>query len=347
MAVALIAAGVGLAAAVGCRSPRGSDAHRPGPATQGADQRPAPPTPEGVVRIATYNTALSGDSPDAMVDALANPESTQPQRIASVLRIVRPDIVLLQEFDHRPSSGAPALFRRHFLSEPKDGRDALSYAHSLYPEVNTGVASGHDLDGNGRTVTTPQSRGYAGDALGWGKYPGHYGMLVLSRHPIASEDVRSFRSFEWRRMPNNSMPEGFYTEAERAMLPLSSKTHLDVPIVIDGRRLHLLISHPTPPAFDGPADRNGRRNRDEIRFWADYLGGTTSERGGYMVDEEGRRGGLDRTAPFVLLGDLNADPNDSADRARGAIRTLLSHERVADPRPAGPGGRHAAQRQGG
>ena len=28
---------------------------------------------------------------------------------------------------------------------------------------------------------------------------------------------------------------------------------------------------PTPPAFDGEEDRNGRRNHDEIRFWVDYV----------------------------------------------------------------------------
>ena len=41
-------------------------------------------------------------------------------------------------------------------------------------------------------------------------------------------------------------------------------------------------SHPTPPAFDGPEDRNGRRNHDEIRLWNDYL---TPGAGGYMRDD--------------------------------------------------------------
>ena len=55
------------------------------------------------------------------------------------------------------------------------------------------------------------------------------------------------------------------------MLPLSSKSHWDVPVRIGNVTLHLLASHPTPPAFDGAEDRNGRRNHDEIRFWSDYL----------------------------------------------------------------------------
>ena len=44
--------------------------------------------------------------------------------------------------------------------------------------------------------------------------------------------------------------------------------------------VHFLVSHPTPPVFDGPEDRNGPRNYDEIRFWADYSPRT----GGYIYD---------------------------------------------------------------
>ena len=63
----------------------------------------------------------------------------------------------------------------------------------------------------------------------------------------------------------------WYSPDELAVLPLSSKSHWDVPVRIGSTTLHLLASHPTPPAFDGPEDRNGRRNHDEIRFWSDYL----------------------------------------------------------------------------
>ena len=40
---------------------------------------------------------------------------------------------------------------------------------------------------------------------------------------------------------------------------------------IGTKTVHVLASHPTPPSFDGGEDRNGRRNHDEIRFWADYV----------------------------------------------------------------------------
>ncbi len=55
------------------------------------------------------------------------------------------------------------------------------------------------------------------------------------------------------------------------MLRLSSKSHWDIPLQIGGAIVHVLTAHPTPPVFDGPEDRNGCRNHDEIRLWSDYI----------------------------------------------------------------------------
>ena len=52
-----------------------------------------------------------------------------------------------------------------------------------------------------------------------------------------------------------------------------------------GKTVHFLVSHPTPPVFDGPEDRNGTRNFDEIRFWADYV---IPSRSGYIYDDNGQ-----------------------------------------------------------
>ena len=64
-----------------------------------------------------------------------------------------------------------------------------------------------------------------------------------------------------------------------------------MPIVIGRKTVHFLVSHPTPPVFDGPEDRNGTRNHDEIRFWADYI--RRGRRSRYTYDDAGRRGGLE------------------------------------------------------
>ena len=140
----------------------------------------------------------------------------------------------------------------------------LEYGYSFLAESNTGIPSGFDFDHDGRI-------GGGGDALGFGEFPGQYAMVVLSRFPIDTKRVRTFRKFLWRDMPGALLPRSWYSPAQLAVLPLSSKSHWDVPVRIGRVTLHLLASHPTPPAFDGAEDRNGRRNHDEIRFWNDYL----------------------------------------------------------------------------
>jgi hypothetical protein len=53
-------------------------------------------------------------------------------------------------------------------------------------------------------------------------------------------------------MPGALIPPGWFTPAELAAVRLSSKSHWDLPIEIGRRTVHFLVSHPTPPTFDGP-----------------------------------------------------------------------------------------------
>jgi hypothetical protein len=107
--------------------------------------------------------------------------------------------------------------------------------------------------------------------------------------------------------------------------------------------VHFLVSHPTPPTFDGAEDRNGTRNHDEIRFWADYI---QPSRSSYIYDDKGRYGGLRPGSPFVIAGDQNSDPVDG-DSVPGAIQQLLDNPRIIDPLPSSAGASEAAVLQGG
>ncbi len=126
------------------------------------------------------------------------------------------------------------------------------------------------------------------------------------------------------------------------MLPLSSKSHWDVPIDVGGRTIHLLAAHPTPPVFDGPEDRNGTRNADEIGFWAYYVAGTDTS---WIVDDAGVSGGLAADAEFVIVGDLNSDPVDG-DSVAGATQQVLQLNGIQDPAPTSGGAVEAAGAQG-
>ena len=228
------------------------------------------------IRVATYNTSLYRDAAGGLVRDLETGSNDQARRIAEVIQRVRPDVLLVNEFDYDADGRAAELFQEKYLAVSQNGLDPIRYLHRFTAPVNTGKPSGMDLDNNGST-TDPQ------DAFGYGRHEGQFGMLVLSRFPIEKEFIRTFQTFLWRDMPGALLPvdpstgEPYYSDAEVALLRLSSKSFWDVPIKVPASggglpwQLHLLGSHPTPPVFDGPEDKNGRRNHDEVRMLADYV----------------------------------------------------------------------------
>ncbi len=318
---------------------------------QGADPvmgiGPPPPAP-GCVRVATFNVALNRKEDGQLVrDLKAGDE--QAKRIAVIVQLVAPDILLANEVDYCGGEAAKLLQEQFFL-KPQSSvlkTPASSLVHLFMAPVNTGVPSGLDLNLNGRDTDNDDNWGY-------GAFPGQYGMAVYSRFPISEKDVRTFQMFRWSQMPNAKRPKlvdkgtgeekFFHSEDVWGKLRLSSKSHWDVPIQINGTTLHILASHPTPPVFDGLEDRNGCRNHDEIRFLRDYVNGM--EDGNYIVDDQGKSGPLSTDARFVILGDLNSDPKDGSGISQG-ILDLLSSPRVNSKFvPASEGAVEASTLQG-
>ena len=298
-----------------------------------------------LVRVATFNSSLNRASQGALLRDLSTPGNVQAGTVAEIIQRVRPDILLLQEFDYDAAGASLAAFQANYLGRPQNGQQPIHYEYTFFTESNTGIPSGHDFDNNGAV-------GGGGDALGFGEFPGQYAMVLLSRYPIDAKQARTFRKFLWRDMPGALLPDDpktpaardWYSADELAVLPLSSKSHWDVPVKVGRRSIHLLISHPTPPAFDGAEDRNGLRNHDEIRFWSDYL---STGKGGYIRDDRGHRGGFAKKHPFVIMGDLNSDPVDGGS-LHDAIVTLIANPRIDASRvPASAGGAEAAALQGG
>ena len=289
------------------------------------------------LRVATFNVALNRPKAGDLLAELRGGDSAQARAVAAIIQRTRPDVLLLNEFDWDDKGEALACFVQTYLGRGQHGEVPIEYPHQFAASVNTGVPTGLDLDRDG-TTDGP------GDAFGFGTFAGQYGMAVLSRLPIARAQVRTFQKLLWRDMPDARCPEDWYSDEAKAVLRLSSKSHWDVPLAFGDATLHLLASHPTPPVFDGPEDRNGRRNADEIRFWADYV---TPFRGGYIRDDQGRRGGLGLLERFVIVGDYNADPLDG-DSVAAAIDQLLANWLVDDcAPPTSAGGPEAALLQGG
>ncbi|MAT73394.1 MAG: endonuclease [Planctomycetaceae bacterium] len=323
-----------------------------------------PARADQTLRIATFNVSLYGSRAGEIAQRLQTGDDQQARCLAEIIQRVRPDVLLVNELDYDADGATLDGFCKNYLAvaqhasgAPAGPADPIEYPHRYVAPSNTGQPSGFDLNRDGQVGGPAGSDAYAGDCWGYGRYPGQYGMAVLSRYPIDEAAVRTFRQFRWVDLPGAHLPDDpatdaggdWYPAAALKQFPLSSKSHWDVPIRVGGRTIHLLGSHPTPPTYDGPEDRNGLRNRDEIGFWVEYVGGHSSSGNGSdspIVDDAGRHGPLAAGASFVIAGDLNGDPLDG-DGPEG-IRALLASPRVrTDPIPASRGGAEQAALQGG
>ena len=314
----------------------------------------------GPIRVATFNASLNRNQQGDLVADLSNPGGTTGRilhikTVAEIIQRIDADVILINEFDYVANNQAIDLFRSNFLQQSQNvfgiGATApLTYQFAFTAPSNTGVASGYDLNNNGAVVTLPGTPGYGDDALGFGNFEGQFGMAVFSKLPILESQVRTFQKFLWKDMPGARLPDDpstatpadWYSTEELAVFRLSSKSHWDVPVQVGSSVLHVLASHPTPPVFDGPEDRNGRRNADEIRFWRDYVDGLA-----YIYDDNGGLGGLAANSRFVIAGDMNSDPNDG-DSVPGAIQQLLNGPMISNSfTPSSLGATQQSSLQGG
>lgn len=299
-----------------------------------------PPPAKGAIRIATYNVAMYRDRAGQLSEELASGDSAQAKQIAEVIQRVRPHALLLCEIDFDPKATAPRWFANEYLTQPQaPGLEGVTYEHLFTAPVNTGEPTGLDLNSDGST-NGPN------DCYGYGRYPGQYGMAVLSRLPIDLKASRTFQQLLWSQLPDARRPivpstgAPYYSDAIWPKLRLPSKSLFDVVLTLPGGQpLHLVCSHPTPPVFDGPEDSNGCRNADEVRLVTEYLAGALPD---YFVDDSGRRGSIAPGEPLVVLGDLNADPTDG-NGIRSAINDLIASPRLApDPAPRSRGALEAS-----
>jgi len=252
---------------------------------------------------------LTRDGPGLLLRDLVRGGDAQIDATVAVIIAADADILVLQGVDY-DAGGAALAALADALAQAGAG-----YPHRLALRPNTGRPSGVDLDGDGRSWR-------ARDAHGFGWFNGQGGMALLSRHPLG--EVRDFSAFLWADLPGSAAAR-VVPAAAVPILRLASVVAWDVAVEAPGGPLHLLTLHATTPVFDGPEDRNGWRNADELRFWQMYLDGWTPEGAPFAADR------------FAVIGTLNVDPDRGEGRQDG-LRALLDHPRLQDPVPRRPGG---------
>lgn len=225
-----------------------------------------------------------------MLRDLRDGDDPQAEAALRVIAHAAADVILLGDVDwDAGQAGVSALVARLAAL-------GLDYPHVVARRPNSGRPSGADLDGNGR-LDEPR------DALGYGRFTGDSGIVLLSRLPLGP--TVDHGAVPWAAGP--LAPAG-------VTLPVATVAQWAVPLTGTGVTLVTLAAG--PPVFDGPEDRNGHRNAAELTL--------------------ARRVADDVDVPIVL-GRANQDPSDGEGR-RGALQALLDHPDLQDPRPRGAGG---------
>lgn len=261
------------------------------------------------LRVATFNTELQRNGPGLLLRDILKGNDAQITAVIETIATANPDVIALQGFDYDLEGRALAAF----ADAIGDQTTPFPYRYAAPP--NAGLMTHLDLDADGKLNT-------ARDAQGYGRFFGQGAMALLSRYPINTDDVQDFSTMLWRDLPENLYPMTdtgpFAGTQVHNTQRLSSHGHWVVPIQHPTfGTTHIATFHATPPVFDGPEDRNGRRNHDEVTFWSHYLNGTF---------------GPTPTDRFILMGDANLDPTRS-DGRNDAITTLLAHPNLQDPLP--------------
>lgn len=271
------------------------------------------PVSAETIRVATFDTELQRRGPGLLLRDIQRGADPQVVAVIEVIAHTAPDILVLQGIDwDYDNQTLKAL-------EARLAQAGQPYPHLFSARPNSGVETGLDMDGDGRLAE-------ASDAQGYGVFTGQGGVAILSRFPILTDEIQDFSDLLWRDLPGALLPQhpdgsAFPSAEAQAMQRLSSTVHWVVPVAMpDGPPLTLLTFRATPPVFDGPEDRNGRRNHDEIAFWQHYLAGEF---------------GPAPTGRYVLAGNANLDPVAGQGR-HDAIRSLLGGPLFQDPEPQGP-----------
>lgn len=262
-----------------------------------------PAQADAPLRVAFYHTELYRDGPGLLLRDIQRGKDAQVKAVTEVIAAAAPDVIAVASFDWDQDGLALTALQSALATA------GHPMPHRFAAQPNRGMRTGLDLNGNGQTHD-------AEDAQGFAAFTGQHGLAVLSRWPVVPEQVRDDTALLWRDLPGASLPYPGQPEGLSEIRRLSTTAHWVVPIETpQGETLWLGTYYATSPVFDGPEDRNGRRNRDETAYWLRLLDGA-----------------LPPKAPsgLVIAGHANLD------RARGegdgaTMAALLDHPQIQDP----------------
>lgn len=271
------------------------------------------------LRVATLHADLvaEGDTKDAaeqLASALRTGNHVKARVIARTVQMNAPDVLVLTGVSYDDAEQIAEYLSSLYLASGQDGLPGLEYPHVFTAPTNSGLESGADLDGDGII-------GGPGDTIGYGDYPGQYGMIVFSKYPIVEDEVRTFQNFLWRDLPDNSMPQD-YSMLEESVLRLQESSLWDVPVEVSGKSSPVHVVS-TSVLSEGTTEDDAARAEDIRRVVSDYVSGDAW----YLTDDAGEQGALEPDAHFVVAG------SPVAAESPENLSAFLSSPRLQDPEP--------------
>lgn len=227
----------------------------------------------------------------------------QLRALREILTAVSPDILLLTKVDFDAEKRTLGALQGY-----------LGFKHAFALAPNSMHVTPLDLNGDG----------LRGDRQTWVRYAGEGAMALLSQYPV--ELSFHMNDLLWKDLRGAHLPQ------------LEANAYEHLRLVTQGLwvvRVHpphsapvtLLAFQNYTPAFDGPEDFNGKRNRDQLELIRQIV------RGEHGPFPGGR---------FIVVGNTNLDPL-GGDGARGDMTAFLADPMLQDPKPESkPGQRYTA-----
>ena len=105
----------------------------------------------GTIRFASFNVSFYRKAAGKLLEDLTRDDLlVQPRRVAEVIQRVRPDVLLLNEFDYDEAGKGIKAFQENLLGVSQNGQQPIEYPHVYFAAVNTGMPSGVDLNNDGK-----------------------------------------------------------------------------------------------------------------------------------------------------------------------------------------------------
>lgn len=264
-------------------------------------------TPGPNVRVATVGADLSGERPGELAAVLVGGQNPQALQAALAIQKANADVVLLTGFD--ADEHALRVFNDEYLMQAQpDGRE-IDYSHRYVGPSNRGVASGADLDQD-KIIGGPA------DAWSYGQFPGQGSMVLLSKHPIDQDGIRTVTAQRWAELPDSKISEAELSDAVAGAMPIMESGLWDIPLNVSGQDIRVIAVQVNEDPKN--TDYALSRRSDQLNVIGDWV---SAEQ--YLVDDNGHTPNSENT--YVVLGELGNDPKHNA-----AMDELLQKIGVAE-----------------